>query len=136
MPVNADLCAVLLVLGLAIPAAAAQGPVVPVEAELRRLTQELLDAVAPGQTSVWQRHLHDRFVQMDENGAVRDQRELLREITPLPPGLVGRIEVDRFQATRQGDTVVVAYEMQEYLDYHGQPLRTRFRSLDTWVATA
>ena len=37
--------------------------------------------------------------------------------------------------TRAGETAVVALELQEYLDYHGQPIRSRFRSLDTWIAT-
>lgn len=34
-----------------------------------------------------------------------------------------------------GETAVVAGELQEYLDYHGQNLRTRFRFLDTWLRT-
>jgi hypothetical protein len=43
-------------------------------AELRRMSQELLDAVAPGEVAVWRRYLHDRFVHLDENGFV-DRRE-------------------------------------------------------------
>jgi hypothetical protein len=126
----------MMAIGLA-SAAAAQPPAPgPVEAELRRHTQQLLDAVAPGEAGVWERHLHDGFLHLDENGTVRNKQELLREIKPLPPGLAGRIEIDRFQAAVHGHTAVAAYEIQEYLDYHGQPLRTRFRSLDTWLATA
>lgn len=105
-------------------------------AELRRMSQELFDALAPGKVAVWERYLDDRFVHMDENGVVRNKAEFLKEVTPLPAGLVGRIEIDRFDATFHGNTAIVAYEMQEYLDYFGQSLRTRFRSLDTWLATA
>ena len=105
------------------------------EAELRRMTQELLDAVAPGRTEPWARYLDERFVHMDETGVVRTKAELLAEFQPLPPGLSGRIEIDKFQVTRAGETAVVALELQEYLDYHGQPIRSRFRSLDTWIAT-
>jgi len=105
-------------------------------AELRRITQELFDALAPGNAAVWDRYLDDRFVHMDENGVVRNKAEFLKEVTPLPPGLVGRIEIDRFDVTFHGNTVIVAYEMQEYLEYFGQSLRTRFRSLDTWLWTA
>jgi len=103
--------------------------------ELRRIAQEMLDAIAPGNAPVWDRYLYERFVHMDENGTVRNKVEFLKELTPLPAGLVGRIEIDRFDATFAGNTAVVAYEMQEYLDYFGQSLRTRFRSLDTWVST-
>lgn len=107
----------------------------PVVAELRGLTQELLDAVAPGDTAMWDRILHQRFLHMDENGVVRDKASLLAELRPLPPGLDGRIEIDTFEAEVHDDTVVTAYELQEYLDYHGQPLRSRFRAVDTWLKT-
>lgn len=125
----------LLCLTLGIPAAAAQTVATAPAPDLRRLTQELLDAIAPGNASVWQRALDDRFVHLDENGVVRDKPAFLAELRPLPPGLVGRIEIDRFDATVLGDTAVTVYELQEYLDYHGQALRGRFRSLDTWIAT-
>jgi Domain of unknown function (DUF4440) len=105
------------------------------EAELRRITQELMDAIAPGKADVWRRYLHESVVHLDENGVVRDKAALLKELTPLPAGLVGRIEVDRYQVKLHGDTAVAAGETQEYLDYHGQSLRTRFRFLDTWLRT-
>lgn len=104
-------------------------------AELRRITQEMMDAIAPGRADVWERYLHERMIHVDENGVVRGKAELLRELEPLPPGLVGRIEVDVFKAEIHGDVAVVARELQEYLDYHGQPLRTRFRNVDTWLRT-
>ena len=111
-------------------------PSANVEADLRRMTQELMDAIAPGQTDVWRRYLHEKMVQLDENGVVRDKEALLKELMPLPAGLVGRIEVDEYRLTLSGDVAVAAVEVQEYLDYHGQNLRTRFRSLDTWVRTS
>jgi hypothetical protein len=105
-------------------------------AELRRMSQELYDALAPGNVAVWERYLDERFVHLDENGVVRSKVEFLEEVKPLPPGLVGRIEIDHFETTFHGSTAVVACEMQEYLEYHGQSLRTRFRSLDTWLLTS
>jgi hypothetical protein len=105
------------------------------EADLRRIVQELLDAVAPGNGEVWQRYLHERVIHVDETGTVRTKKELLAQFTPLPPGLVGRIAIDRFKIEMHGDIAVVAYEIQEHLDYHGQILRSRFRSNDTWLKT-
>lgn len=107
-----------------------------VETELRRLTQDLLDAVAPGRVEVWERLLDERMVHLDENGVVRSKAELLAELSPLPPGLVGRIDVDRFRVERHGEVAVAAVEVQEHLDYHGQVIRSRFRMLDTWRRTA
>ncbi len=105
------------------------------EAELRRIAQEMLDAVAPGNAEVWQRYLHERVIHVDETGTVRTKKELLAEFSPLPPGLVGRIAIDRFKIETHGDIAVVAYEIQEHLDYHGQILRSRFRINDTWSKT-
>ncbi len=105
------------------------------EADLRRIVQEMLDAVAPGNGEVWQRYLHERVIHVDETGTVRTKKELLAEFTPLPPGLVGRIAIDRFKIETHGDIAVVAYEIQEHLDYHGQILRSRFRMNDTWLKT-
>lgn len=104
-------------------------------AELRRITQEMMDAVAPGRAEVWRRYLDQRAVYVDENGAVHDKQGLLRELTPLPPGLVGQIAVDVFRAEIHGEVAVVAYEVQESLDYHGQPLHGRFRTTNTWLRT-
>jgi hypothetical protein len=115
--------------------AAAKAEADRLEAELRRASQELLDAVAPGEVAVWERYLHPQFTQLDENGEVRGRSETLAALQPLPPGLVGRIAIDKFRVTRQGDVAVVALELQESLDYHGQHLASRFRSLETWTKT-
>ena len=105
------------------------------EVELRRIVQEMLDAVAPGNADVWRRYLHERLIRVDETGAVQGKEELLKELTPLPPGLVGRMAVDTFRIETHGDFAVLAYETQEHLDYHGQILRSRFRISDTWLKT-
>ncbi len=120
---------------LAEPATAPPSASARVEADLRRMTQELMDAVAPGHAEVWRRYLHANMLHLDENGVVRDREALLEELKPLPAGLVGRTEVDKFRVTLLGDVAIAAVEVQEHLDYHGQDLRTRFRFLDAWVRT-
>lgn len=105
------------------------------ESELRRIVQEMLDAVAPGNVDVWRRYLHERVLRVDENGTVQNKEELLKEFSPLPPGLTGGIAVDAFRAETHGNIAVVAYETQEHLDYHGQILHSRFRISDTWLKT-
>jgi hypothetical protein len=105
------------------------------EETLRQITQELLDAVAPGRADVWNTYLDENIIHVDENGAVRTKAQLLKELTPLPPGLKGSIRIDTFQASIAGDLAIVAHEDQEQLDYFGQQLHSRFRSLDTWKRT-
>jgi regulator of sigma D len=101
--------------------------------ELRQSTQALLDAVAPGEVSVWERLLDEQAIQVDENDVVRSKRDVLAELMPLGPGLSGQIRIDDFRVIVLGDTAVVTHEDDETLDYHGQVLRSRFRMTDTWI---
>lgn len=103
------------------------------ETELRHDTQMLLDAIAPGDTAVWNRLLDSSVVLVDENDVVRSKARILAELKPLAPGLVGNLAIDDFQVALHGDIAVVTHEDKEYLDYHGQIIRSRFRNLDTWL---
>ncbi|KRA77035.1 hypothetical protein ASD78_05345 [Lysobacter sp. Root667] len=129
MPVAPRLLAALACATVLSPAAAQTST----ETELRRLTQENLDAIAPGLVEVWQRNAHERLVHVDENGIARNKADFLAELKPLPAGLVGSLAIDRFAVTDLGDTAVVTHEDLETLDYHGQTLRSRWRQTDTWV---
>lgn len=105
------------------------------ESELRQRTQELLDAVAPGDVGVWRTRLHERMVHVDENGIVRDKAALLAELRPLPAGLKGSLRVASFLVQRHGEVAVATHEDREDLIYFGQTLRSRFRTTDTWLCT-
>jgi hypothetical protein len=104
-----------------------------VEAELRRHTQELLDAIAPGDTAVWNRLLDSAAIQVDENDVVRNKKEILASLQPLGPGLTGHLDIDDFRLVLRGPVAVVTHEDREYLDYHGQIIRSRFRFTETWL---
>jgi hypothetical protein len=106
-----------------------------VAAELRHNTQMLLDAIAPGNVVVWGRLLDDHMVQVDENDVVRTKAQILKELIPLGPGLVGNLQIDDFRIVHRGKVAVVTHEDNEYLNYHGQVIRSRFRSTDTWIQT-
>jgi hypothetical protein len=125
----------LIALAIALPVGAAESPVTPssVATELRRSTQDLLDAIAPGNVAVWDRLLDERAIQVDENDVVRTKKEQLEALKPLGPGLEGHLTIDDFRVVEHGDTAVVTHEDDEYLDYHGQVLRSRFRMTDTWI---
>jgi hypothetical protein len=103
--------------------------------ELRRNTQRLLDAIASGDVAVWDGFLDTAALQVDENDVVRRKPEMLAELKPLGPGLVGHIDIDDFRAVVSGDVAVVTHEDDETLEYHGQMLRSRFRMTDTWHKT-
>src|SRR5215813_5777039 len=62
--------------------------------QLKRMTQELLDAVAPGDVAVWRRYLAEGCLYTDEEGAVKTKEDLLKEFKPLPQGYVGSNKID------------------------------------------
>jgi ketosteroid isomerase-like protein len=105
------------------------------EVTLRAATQQLLDAIAPGDVATWDRWLDPDAIQVDENDVVRRKPEILKELTPLGPGLAGHLKIDDFRIVEAGDVAVVTHEDDEYLDYHGQVLLSRFRMTDTWHKT-
>jgi hypothetical protein len=57
----------------------------PVEGELRRDTQALLDAIAPGDVAVWNRLLDPKAIQVDEDDTVRTKPQILADLKPLAP---------------------------------------------------
>lgn len=121
-----------LILLLALPAAAET-----VEAQLKRMTNELLAAVAPGDTSVWKKFTDDGFVYVTEANEVLTKGELLEQLKPLPKGLVGRLQVgDDFRVVQHGDVAIATMVADERLDYHGQILDSQFRMTDTWRRTS
>jgi hypothetical protein len=102
------------------------------EGALRKNTQELLNAIAPGDTAVWNRLLDSAAIVVDENDKVFTKKEMLANLQPLAPGLVGDLAIDNFLVKLHGDVAVVTHEDNEYLDYHGQIIRSRFRFTDVW----
>jgi Domain of unknown function (DUF4440) len=118
-------------------ATGAQGQAAPtraaVAAELRRNAQALLDAIAAGDTAVWNRLLDSEAIQVDENDVVRNKKEILATLQPLGPGLAGHLDIDDFHLVLRGPVAVVTHEDREYLDYHGQIIRSRFRFTETWL---
>jgi Domain of unknown function (DUF4440) len=104
-----------------------------VAAELRRNVQALLDAIAGGDTAVWNRLLDSAAIQVDENDVVRNKKEILATLQPLGPGLAGHLDIDDFRLVLRGPVAVVTHEDREYLDYHGQIIRSRFRFTETWL---
>jgi hypothetical protein len=115
---------------LAAPAAAAEDPALA--AELKAKTQALADSIAVGGQAAWDQATDPSLLYVNENNEVVPKAELLKQLTPLPPGLVGHIAVTDYRLQRHGDTAVATYIADESLDYHGQLIKTKFRTTDTW----
>jgi hypothetical protein len=105
------------------------------EAILQRQTQELLDAVSAGDPTVWERSLDPAFRMIDETGEVLTRKQLVGEIRPMSAGVSGVLRVTELQAFDHGDFAVSTYVADENQSYHGQSLKCRYRTTDTWKKT-
>ena len=118
----------LLLVLLLHPTPAPAGKANGTEAELRRMTGELLGAVASGDWAVWDKYLDDSMVYTSEDGRTLTKSQLKAEIKPLPPGFSGTIEVESAEVHLYGDAAVVSHEDLERENVFDQKLVT-----DTWI---
>jgi len=116
-------------------AGATKPPGNTVEEMLQANTQAMMDAVASGDTAVWNRFLDARVTYVDENGTVLDRKALVDGLKPLPAGVSGTIRVTQFHATVHGDLAVATYVDDEHETYHGHELHCQYRTTDTWART-
>jgi hypothetical protein len=113
--------------------AAAQNSRDAIIEQLKRATQELLDAIAPGETAVWQKYLAEGCLYADEEGNVKTKEDLLKELKPLPKGYVGSIKMGEPKVFVQDGVIVLTHRDREELELYGQKLITWFHSTDTWT---
>ena len=101
--------------------------------ELVRRTQEMFDAVAPGNAEPWQKHWAEDGMFFDEKGRNLDKKALIADITPLPNGYTGNIKVTNVKSRIIDDTAILSYDMDETMTIFGQHLSARFHATDTWL---
>jgi hypothetical protein len=106
---------------------AAEGDAAMTENELVRRTQELYDAVVPGNQTPWKKYF------ADEKGRVVDKAKLIADITPLPAGYSGAIKLERVQSRIYDNVAILSYDANETEIIFGQNLSARYHITDTWL---
>jgi hypothetical protein len=101
--------------------------------ELVRRTQELYDAIVPGDQAPWKKYFADDCIFSDEKGRTFDKPKLIADITALPAGYSGSIKVNNVQSRIIADTAVLSYDLDETETIFGQNLRARYHVTDTWL---
>lgn len=94
--------------------------------------QALMDSIASGDRTVWDRVMDPTCVVTSEEGGVTDKRQFLEELRPLPPGLTGGIAVKELTVHEYPGFAVVRYLADEWETVFGQKLATRYRVTDTF----
>src|SRR5205809_7065915 len=101
--------------------------------ELVRRTQELYDAVVPGNQAPWKKYFADDCIFADEKGRVFDKPKLIADIAPLPKGYSGTIKIENAQSRIIGNTALLSYDADESETIFGQNLKARYHVTDTWL---
>lgn len=125
--------AAIITWSLGLPSKAAEPAATITEAELVRRTQELFDAVVPGNQEPWKKYYADDCIFADEKGRQLDKTKLLADITPLPHGYSGTIKLVRPMSRIIGETAVLSYDLDESETIFGQHLTARYHATDTWL---
>jgi len=122
-----------VVAGCSAPQSGATGPLREGgEDELVKATQEMLDAVAPGDKKVWEHFLAQEAIYTDENGKTYTKKEFLDELKPLPPIAKGTLKIRKSAVRMSGDHAVIVHQDDENEEIYGQKITTGFVSTDTW----
>jgi hypothetical protein len=103
------------------------------EAELVRRTQELYDAVVPGNQAPWKKYFADDSIFADEKGRTMDKTKLVADITPMPAGYSGAIKIEQVQSRIYDNVAILSYDANEKETIFGQELRARYHVMDTWL---
>jgi Domain of unknown function (DUF4440)/Domain of unknown function (DUF3471) len=101
--------------------------------ELVRRTQELYDAIVPGNQTPWKKYFADDCIFSDEKGRMLDKAKLIADITPLPAGYSGTIKIGNVQSQIIDDTAILSYDANETETIFGQNLTARYHVTDTWL---
>jgi hypothetical protein len=101
--------------------------------ELVRRTQELYDAIVPGNQAPWKKYFADDCIFADEKGRIFDKPKLIADITPLPTGYLGTIKITNPQSRIIGNTAILSYDADETETIFGQNVKARYHITDTWL---
>src|SRR5436309_8353959 len=114
-------------------AVAAERDAAITEKELVRRTQELYDAVVPGDQAPWKKYFADDSIFADEKGRTMDKAKLIADITPLPAGYSGAIKLEHVQSRIDDNVAILSYDANETETIFGQNLSARYHITDTWL---
>src|SRR5437667_11590330 len=94
--------------------------------ELVRRTQELYDAIVPGNQAPWQKYFADDCIFADEKGRLLDKPKLIAEITPMRAGYSGAISIEKPQSRLIGSPAILSYGADQPETILGRHLEARY----------
>lgn len=96
-------------------------------------TQQLLDAITTGDTTIWAAHLAPEWFLSDEEGQHITRSDFLAGLHPLPAGQSGKLTLARWWLAGDSAVAIISYDADEEHHYYGQTLQTRFHMTDVYL---
>ncbi|MFZ0138410.1 MAG: DUF4440 domain-containing protein [Candidatus Sulfotelmatobacter sp.] len=101
--------------------------------ELVRRTQEIIDAIAPGDRRPFEKYFAADSMIFDEKGRSMNKKAFVADQSPLPAGYSGTIKVVNPRSRILGDTAILSYDLDETETIFGQVNTARYHETDTWI---
>jgi hypothetical protein len=101
--------------------------------ELVRRSQELFDAVVPGNAEPFKKYFAEDAMFFDEKGRSMDKAALVKDVQPLPNGYSGTIKLVRPKSHIEGNIAILSYDLDETETIFGQNMTARYHETDTWM---
>lgn len=120
--------AVAVLLALAVRASADA----PLAQRFLATEQALMDGVATGDKTVWDRAMDADCLVTTEEGQVLDKKQFLDELRPLPEGLSGSIRVKELVVREHPSFAIVSFLADEQESVFGQAISVRYRVTNTY----
>jgi hypothetical protein len=103
------------------------------EQELRRVTQELLDAQLRGDKSVLERYLAANYIETNGNGKVSTRAQELENAQVSPAGYHASLDFEDVQVQEYGNTAVMNYKAKYGSDRNGQRITNLYRVTNVYI---
>jgi hypothetical protein len=101
--------------------------------ELVHRSQEMMDAVTAGNQEPWKKYIADDVLYFDEKGRAMGKDALLADLSPLPKGYSGSIQIVNAKSHIEPTYAVVSFDENEKETIFGQDMTARYHETDTWV---
>jgi len=101
--------------------------------ELVRRSQAMMDAVPAGNQAPWKQYIADDVIYFDEKGRAMDKAALLADLSPMPAGYSGSIEIVNAKSHIEPTYAVISFDENEKETIFGQNLTARYHETDTWA---
>lgn len=103
--------------------------------QIIRIEQQLLDAIAPGDTALWSKYLDPSYYMVNEEGKGVTRKEFLQDFGPLPKGFSGHINLTHPHLIFRNNLAVLHYVADEHEFVFGQELHTTYGTVNIYTKT-